>query len=518
MLMNKMLQEKIMKASRSLKTFKSFLDDSKVKNNSAVQDIAQYWPEIEAFLKDSKIVFEFEGYFRVLNELSELESITSNIYNAIDKRFRTVDNSAAWDRVNRFFDEVEDDSSYNRSLSFDEYLDQYFQNAARFYNYFSFTGANEGTSIADKIKEVFNTEVIASDRYHQTKKQDYPDHWFIEHDGSLTSSYKHYQSFEIVSPYLSISEAPKILEQFKTDIFDYFEGITNPTTGFHINITCSHDKLDFIKLVLLADDHRWLKTFDREFNDYCQSQYKQIKETIEELPNGLKFEEIVSKVKVRLEKYTSFNFLKTDPPTVEFRVPGDDYLGRKFVHSKQALDWLVFMIAVGLNRNMFRQEYMAKIMRIYNNSRPEIDVYIHQRWMVDLLYYLNFKRDRIIDVWQIIFNDVINNPTIKVTGTMLNDFSDYRKPNVTFNEYRHEFAKEFTKICLSDEFIDRLTRSGMYSIGSGAGRKIIRKVLLNTPYETDFLVEQRFERAFKIFFDTIVRVCSTLKLDWQFLK
>ncbi len=56
----KFLQEKIMKTQRAIKTFNDFLSDEKVKNNSYSQEIALHWKEIESFLEDSKIVFEFE--------------------------------------------------------------------------------------------------------------------------------------------------------------------------------------------------------------------------------------------------------------------------------------------------------------------------------------------------------------------------------------------------------------------------------------------------------------------------
>jgi hypothetical protein len=81
--------------------------------------------------------------------------------------------------------------------------------------------------------------------------------------------------------------------------------------------------------------------------------------SVQDLPNLLK---------VKLEKNTSFNFLKTNPPTVEFRTPGQDYLNSFFQHSHDAIDWLVYITAIASIKDLFRREYLNKIAKIANSN------------------------------------------------------------------------------------------------------------------------------------------------------
>lgn len=79
----KFLQEKIMKTQRAIKTFNDFLSDEKVKNNSYSQEIALHWKEIESFLEDSKIVFEFEWYFKFtgMDKINSLSDKIKEVFN-----------------------------------------------------------------------------------------------------------------------------------------------------------------------------------------------------------------------------------------------------------------------------------------------------------------------------------------------------------------------------------------------------------------------------------------------------
>ncbi len=52
----------------------------------------------------------------------------------------------------------------------------------------------------------------------------------------MNKNYADYEAFEIVSPYYTIEESPKILQSFKKEVFDFFKVKTDDSTGGHINI------------------------------------------------------------------------------------------------------------------------------------------------------------------------------------------------------------------------------------------------------------------------------------------
>jgi hypothetical protein len=385
-----MLQEKLIKINRAIKTFKELLSDRKVKNTIITQEIAQYWPEIESFLKDSKIVFEFELYFpvgeKIKNEidLSTIKSVDTNLFKFMREYFQKYNNMTAWRQIHQ--DVMDDDSV----LDTEEYLNK-FNTALEVFLKYPFSSPAYGFSYNDGntiiiyqnsidsninysyvqsiISQVFTTDKIKLAN-NVDDKRDFPEYWFIEEDSSLRSKYKGHQPVEIVTPYLSISEAQQVLEKFKKEVHDQYDCITDHTTGFHINSTYSGE-FDALKLIIMSNELLWLKKFDREFNDYCESQYQYVIDQFKTLTSDT-FYDIVDFVKIKEDKYSSFNFLKSK--MIEFRGPGDDYLGTKFEHSQQVLDWFLFLMTIGLNKKFFRQEYISKVMKLHNkyhNSVPE---------------------------------------------------------------------------------------------------------------------------------------------------
>ncbi len=111
--------------------------------------------------------------------------------------------------------------------------------------------------------------------------------------------------------------------------------------------SCDYYNLDFIKLIILVDDHRWLKTFEREFNDYCQSQYNHIKDLIEKLPSGLSFDDIISELRYKEEfKKLLFSYLNQTKFIADIM---DKYGLSNISHTKAILALSIYPKSVEIN-------------------------------------------------------------------------------------------------------------------------------------------------------------------------
>jgi hypothetical protein len=75
------------------------------------------------------------------------------------------------------------------------------------------------------------------------------------------------------------------------------------------------------------------------------------------------------KFKGFMTKYRSINFLKyNNAKMIEFRIMGNDYLGRYYQETLKSLNWFIFMMAVASSSELYKDEYIEKIKNMLANN------------------------------------------------------------------------------------------------------------------------------------------------------
>lgn len=245
--------------------------------------------------------------------------------------------------------------------------------------------------LADDIKYYFpGSQVTVSTEYHGKYKL--PTHWSVEPDGSLNQDGPDESGVltpvEIVTPWTSGDDALSLLHQFK-DFFKDHDGETNETTGCHINIRFAENvDIDWLKLLIIAQDVKDLKKFSREnshyakgiFNELIDRHHSRIFDSSELSPELLEdFKEFLTSV-YKPQKMDAINLVKfmndLDPETktethrqgfVEFRIVGGDYLEEHYTQTIDALmKYMNLMHAAIAGSTDFNDEYHFKLYRLFN--------------------------------------------------------------------------------------------------------------------------------------------------------
>jgi hypothetical protein len=234
--------------------------------------------------------------------------------------------------------------------------------------------------IADVISKKLNIERndIEVSVYDNIDNKD-PDTWYVETDGSIHDE-DDYLAVEIVTADLPITRAIRIVKEFREKVFKRFNGYTNKSVGAHINIRLPRDiryrrnPIDMLKSVVLTNDPVWADQFDRVNSRWARSQYITIKKACRELEDGLSVNEVINRIKeeVLQDKYNSINFSKYN--MLEFRFPGNNYLGNDemFEAYLETIKWCVFMSVLAIHPDLFRQEFLARMMKLYMKSRRPV--------------------------------------------------------------------------------------------------------------------------------------------------
>jgi hypothetical protein len=240
-------------------------------------------------------------------------------------------------------------------------------------------------NIEDRLIEVFgdNTKVYVSSKWHGYPtefKIKNPDAWFVEYDGSLEKYNDSYEKVpvEVITPHIPVGEALKVLDTFKREVFEYYDGETdNGGIGCHTNITFPEDMtLNKAKLIVLSDSDFWASKFDRKNTAFAYSQINKIKRDISLSKidiNKLSIKELESIISnnINMTKMMSINFLKTN--VIEFRFPGNEYFTQYYEDLKEVTQWLVYMVTAALVPSFHRQEYIDKLYRFISKSLPKTD-------------------------------------------------------------------------------------------------------------------------------------------------
>jgi len=201
-----------------------------------------------------------------------------------------------------------------------------------------------------------------------------PNTYVIEPDPSIEPRDSHEGGLEFVSPPLPFKEMLLDLVKIKAWA-DKMGCKTNESTGLHINVSIpgySRQKLDFVKLALLLGDEYISSEFERTGNIYAKSAMEIIKTKVRDNPADV--EAVLLKMKEHLDglastaihsgntsKHTSIN---TKEGWIEFRAPGDDWLGKHYNKIEPTLLRFVVALDAAIDPNKHRQEYLKKLYKL----------------------------------------------------------------------------------------------------------------------------------------------------------
>lgn len=202
-------------------------------------------------------------------------------------------------------------------------------------------------------------------------------------DDSSISKKEGEGGLELRGPPLPLNEA---LEDYKK-IKKWAENRgcrTNSSTGLHMNVSVPDydlDNLDYVKLAILLGDRYVLERFGRYGNEYAESALDIIDnmasskspEEIENILSKLKdnMNEIASKLLHTgdTKKYTSINTQNNN--RVEFRSPGNDWLGEHADKIEDTLYRCVFALDAACDRDKYKKEYYKNVYKILKPKSPD---------------------------------------------------------------------------------------------------------------------------------------------------
>ena len=252
------------------------------------------------------------------------------------------------------------------------------------------------------LKSPFTSDKI---QVHLTKEKDAEFNgsvWNVTGDGSLTEIFPNYIPVEIVSSRIPFAQLGKAI-QFMSSLFDRLGVKTTGKTGLHLNIGFnSPTDIDLLKIVVLTADDYELKLFDRANNQYCRSQIQTLVENkrvsvTNERSIKILWEQIKAFNKDKAfpvdtkSKYVAVNFKKwVQPfpglkPVLEFRIMGGkDYLkdAAKIIHRSNRF---FYIMAVAGNSELYKREYITRLLRISEKSQGKYDKEDNEYWSVEAL-------------------------------------------------------------------------------------------------------------------------------------
>ena len=147
---------------------------------------------------------------------------------------------------------------------------------------------------------------------------------------------------EIVTPVWNLKNGLKAIDKLFT-LMELMNAHTNASCGLHINLGFSRKsetkKIDEAKLVLLVDEHKWLKVFKRTCNEYVEPMKKGLR-----LRKNDSQDRVFTKLKNKIEnkyKYDSINMSKLNIENgtgwIEFRIVGGKNYHKRFREIKTVI-------------------------------------------------------------------------------------------------------------------------------------------------------------------------------------
>ena len=242
-------------------------------------------------------------------------------------------------------------------------------------------GDQDVDQVAEDFSDYTGFPARGYSNYHSGSRseQQRQGYFIIEPDGSIDADQGD-AGLEFISPAMPLKDGLEMMKKVK-DWANAAGCYTNKSTGLHMNISVPNmtiENLDYVKLALFLGDEHVLKEFGRQYNSFCKSAMKIVKEKIEQNPENATA--LLSKMKEHLgaaasklvhsgvtQKYTSIN---TKDKYVEFRGPGGDYLDEDLTKLTGTALRLAQALRIATDDNAYKQEYAKKLYKLVS---PEGD-------------------------------------------------------------------------------------------------------------------------------------------------
>ena len=243
-------------------------------------------------------------------------------------------------------------------------------------------GSRDADEIAVAFEKMIGRPVKSNSKYHGASRDGIS--YIVEPDASLDEPNDTDDAgLEFVSPPLPLTAILDDLKKVKA--WADSEGCyTNSSTGLHINVSIdgmSEGSVDYVKLAILLGDKYVLEQFGRAANTYCKSGMDKVKQYARMKPEVV--QPMMDKMRAGLnqlasraihtgstEKYTSIN---NKGGYIEFRSPGDDWLGAYYDKIEPTLLRMVVALDAACDPQKSRQEYLKKLYLLLEPSSSSDD-------------------------------------------------------------------------------------------------------------------------------------------------
>ena len=177
---------------------------------------------------------------------------------------------------------------------------------------------------------------------------------------------------EIVTPVWTLKNGLKAIDKLFT-LMELMNAHTNASCGLHINLGFSRKsetkKIDEAKLVLLVDEHKWLKAFKRTRNEFVDPMKKGLR-----LKKNDSQDRVFTKLKNKIEdkdKFDSINMsrlnIKKGTGWIEFRIVG----GKNYHKRLREVKTVILHFAESLQASTNTVDKKNKLTRNINSLKKK---------------------------------------------------------------------------------------------------------------------------------------------------
>ena len=177
---------------------------------------------------------------------------------------------------------------------------------------------------------------------------------------------------EIVTPVWTLKNGLKAIDKLFT-LMELMNAQTNASCGLHINLGFSlkseTKKIDEAKLVLLVDEHKWLKAFKRTRNEFVEPMKKGLRLKKNDTQNRV-FTKLKNKIILK-DKYDSINMsklnIKKGAGWIEFRIVG----GKNYHKRLREVKTVILHFAESLQASTNTVDKKNKLTRNINSLKKK---------------------------------------------------------------------------------------------------------------------------------------------------
>lgn len=240
--------------------------------------------------------------------------------------------------------------------------------------------------LAASLERAIGDDVEAYDEYKSDDAGDWVERgvWVMEPDGSVTGNGESSSDLgiEIKSPPLPL---PEFLEKFDRFVAwaKNHGGYTNKQTGLHLNMSIEDgDKIDYLKLVLFAGADKVSQDFQRSSSTYAKSNLNMLRKDLTDERYAEKAAAAMTALKAGLvqrasreiansnnDRYFQINFKHS---YVEFRAPGNDWLGSFLPIVKETLYRFGYALTIASNPELEQEEYAKKLAKLLGGASEDM--------------------------------------------------------------------------------------------------------------------------------------------------